>query len=129
MAFMAEAPIRRYSVNARSSDVFGRVLVNTRDQHLIVDGPAQNGCPGEAIGPAEIFLGGVATCGVELIQVLAKDLGLPLKSVASTIEAEQDPAKRTREDVSTFTAVRMRLQLSGVSQEQGDDLIGRFKRR
>ncbi len=126
---MTEAPIRRYTVNARSSDVFGRVLVNARDQHLIVDGPVQNGCPGEAVGPAEIFLGGVATCGVELIQVLAKDLGVPLKGIAASIEAEQDPAKRKREDVSTFTAVRLRLTLSGVSQEQGEDLVGRFKRR
>ena len=126
---MAEAPIRRYNVNARSSDVFGRVLVNARDQHLIVDGPVQNGCPGEAVGPAEIFLGGVATCGVELIQVLAKDLGIPLRGITATIEAEQDPAKRTREDVSTFTAVRLRLTLSGVSQEQGEDLVGRFRRR
>ena len=126
---MAEAPVRRYTVNARSSDVFGRVLVSARDQHLIIDGPVQNGCPGEAIGPAEIFLGGVATCGVELIQVLAKDLGVPLKTIAATIEAEQDPAKRTRDDVATFTAVRLRLRLSGVSQEQGEDLVGRFKRR
>jgi uncharacterized OsmC-like protein len=126
---MAEAPIRRYTVNARSSDTFGRVMVNARDQHLVVDGPVQNGCPGEAIGPAELFLGGVATCGVELIEVLAKDLNVPLQRVQATIEAEQDPAKRKREDVSTFTAVRLQLTLQGVSQEQGQDLVERFKRR
>ena len=126
---MAEAPVRRYAVNARSSDTFGRVLVNARDQHLIVDGPVQNGCPGEAVGPAELFLGGVATCGVELIQVLAKDQGVPLQGVAATIEAEQDPAKRAREDVSTFTAVRLHLRLKGISKQQGEDLVGRFKRR
>jgi uncharacterized OsmC-like protein len=126
---MAEAPTRRYSVRARSTDTFGRVLVTARDQHLVVDGPVQNGCPGEAIGPAELFLSGVATCGVELIQVLANDLGVPLRSVASTIEAEQDPAKRVREDVSTFTAVRMQLTLTGVTQEQAEDLVTRFKRR
>src|SRR5918994_670419 len=104
---MAEAPPRRYAVNARSSGTFGLVLVNARDQHLVVDVPVQNGCPGEAIGPAELFLSGVATCGVELIEVLARAAGVPLQSVATTIHAEQDPAKRVREDVSTFTSVRM----------------------
>ena len=63
---MAESQIRSYSVKARSTDTFGRVLCNARDQHLVVDGPVQNGCPGEALGPAELFLAGVAGCGVEL---------------------------------------------------------------
>jgi uncharacterized OsmC-like protein len=126
---MAEAPIRRYTVQAQSSGTFGRVLVNARDQHLVVDGPVQNGCPGEAIGPAELFLSGVATCGVELIEVLAKDSNVPLRKVTASIEAEQDPAKRAREDVSTFTAVRLKLLLSGVDQAQAQDLVDRFKRR
>ena len=54
------AEVRRYHAAGRSTDTFGRVLVSARDQHLIVDGPVQNGCPGEAITPAELFLGGVA---------------------------------------------------------------------
>ncbi|HET6317515.1 MAG TPA: OsmC family protein [Chloroflexota bacterium] len=126
---MAEAPIRTYAVHARSSDTFGRVLVSARDQHLIADGPVANGCPGEAITPAELFLGGVATCGVELIQVLARDQNIPLQRVTTSISAEQDPSKRVRDDVSTFTSVRMQLRLSGVSQEQAQDLVERFRRR
>src|SRR5262245_56698267 len=102
---MAEAPVRAYAVGARSTDTFGRVLVSTRDQHLIADGPVTNGCPGEAIGPAELFLSGVAACGVELIQVLAKDQNYPLQGVAASIEGELDPAKRTRSDVTLFSRV------------------------
>jgi hypothetical protein len=49
--------------------------------------------------------------------------------VGALIEAEQDPAKRKREDVSTFSAVRLQLRLGGVSQEQAADLVERFKRR
>ena len=70
MGDMTQAEVRRYKTGARSTETFGRVLVSARDQHLIVDGPVQNGCPGEAITPAELFLSGVAACGVELIQVL-----------------------------------------------------------
>ena len=34
--------IREYRVDARSTDVFGRVLVSAREHHFIVDGPVQN---------------------------------------------------------------------------------------
>src|SRR5262245_52199778 len=127
MARVAE--VRGYEVHGASTDTFGRVLLSARNQHFGADGPVGNGCPGEAIGPGELFLAGVAACGVELLQVLARDQGVPLRSVQATINAVQDPAKRTREDVSTFTSVRMALELSGVTQEQADDLVGRFKRR
>ena len=48
------------------------------DQDFVVDGPVQNGCPGEAITPGEIFLAGVA-CGVELLQVTARVQNVPLR--------------------------------------------------
>src|SRR5215216_791949 len=103
--------VRRYRTGARSTDTFGRVLVSARDQHLIVDGPVQNGCPGEAITPAEMFLSGVAACGVELIQVLAKGENVPLRSVRAAIEATQDPANPVRADVNIFNTVRINLEL------------------
>ena len=126
---MTQAEVRRYHTGARSTETFGRVLVSARDQHLIVDGPVQNGCPGEAITPAEMFLSGVAACGVELIQVLAKSLDVPLRGVTAAIEATQDPNAPVRSDVNLFNTVRISLELSGVSQEQGQDLVDRFKRR
>jgi uncharacterized OsmC-like protein len=121
--------IRHYQTNARSTDTFGRVLVSARDQHLIADGPVSNGCPGEAFGPAELFLSGVAACGVELIQVLARQQEVPLRSVRAAIEATQDPSAPVRSDVNVFNTVRIQLELSGVSPEQGADLVARFKRR
>jgi uncharacterized OsmC-like protein len=120
---------RRYQTRAQSTDTFGRVLVSARDQHLIVDGPVQNGCPGEAITPAELFLSGVASCGVELIQVLARQQTVPLRSISAAIEATQNPAAPPRSDVSIFNTVRINLELGGVSQEQAQDLVDRFKRR
>jgi uncharacterized OsmC-like protein len=125
----AAPQVRRYTTSGRSTDTFGRVLVSARDQHIIVDGPVQNGCPGEAITPAEMFLSGVAACGVELIQVLAKQSNAPLTTVRASIEAFQDPTKQRREDVSTFTQVNIDLELGGVSPEQAEDLVTRFKRR
>ena len=128
MARMAEASPRRYTVRGRSTDTFGRVLLSSRDQHLIADGPVSNGCPGEAIGPAELFLSGVAACGVELIQVLARDQGVPLQAVSATIEGTM-ATERIRPDVAVFGSVRLDFRLAGVSDEQAQDLVERFKRR
>src|SRR6185312_17291974 len=58
--------LREYDVAARSTDVFGRVACSARNHHFIVDGPVQNGCPGEEITPVEVFLTAIAACGVEL---------------------------------------------------------------
>ena len=121
--------VRRYQTRAQSTDTFGRVLCSARDQHLVADGPVQNGCPGEAITPAELFLSGVAACGVELMQVLAQQQSVALRSVRVAIEATQDPSAPVRSDVSLFNAVRVTFELGGVSEEQGKDLVERFKRR
>src|SRR5882762_7281571 len=129
MGSMTQAEVRRYKTGARSTETFGRVLVSARDQHLIVDGPVQNGCPGEAITPAEMFLSGVAACGVELIQVIAKQQDVPLRSISAAIEATQNQAAPVRPDVNLFNSVRVSLELGGVSQEQAEDLVDRFKRR
>ena len=34
---MGQAEVRGYTVGARSTDTFGRVLCNTRNQHFVVD--------------------------------------------------------------------------------------------
>jgi uncharacterized OsmC-like protein len=96
--------LRRYDVDARSTDTFGRVLCNSRDQHFVVDGPVHNGCPGEALTPAELFLAGVAACGVELIQVIARHERLPVRAVRTAIAGELDPIDRCGRTSPSSTA-------------------------
>src|ERR687888_2004463 len=122
---MSTTTVRQYRVHARSTDTFGRVLAGCRQHHVVVDGPVENGCPGEAITPAELFLSGVASCGVELIQVLAKQQQVPLRSVRVAIEATQDPSAPVRPDVNLFNTVRITIELGGVTDEQGRDLVER----
>lgn len=126
---MAESTTRRYEANARSTDTLGRVLCNTRNHHFIIDGPAQAGFPGEAVGPAEAFLAGIASCGVELVQALARDQQLPLTGVRVGITGTMDRANPVRKDVSVFNSVELQFQLAGVTQSQGEDLIERFRGR
>ena len=126
---MSAVETRRYDVRARSTDMFGRVLWSCRDQHFVADGPVQNGCPGEAVTPAELFLAGIAACGVELVQVIAKAGDVPLRAVRAEITGELDPANPVREDVNVFNSVRLLFEIAGVTEEQGRELVEAFKRR
>ena len=119
----------QFEVQARSTETFGRVLCNCRNHHFVVDGPVQNGCPGEAITPAELFLAGVAACGVELIQVIAREQLLALQAARVRIFGTIDRTHPVRPDFTLFNSVHLQFQLKGVTDEQGAQLINAFKGR
>lgn len=126
---MPDANLRRYDVHAQSTETFGRVLCGCRNHHFVLDGPVQNGCPGEAVTPAEVFLAGVAACGVELLQVIAREKGVPLRAARVAISGVMDKTKPVRPDVSLFNSIRLRFDLEGVTREQGSELVAVFKGR
>jgi uncharacterized OsmC-like protein len=123
------SPVRTYEVDAHSTELFGRVLWSCRDQHFVADGPVHNGCPGEAVTPAELFLAGIASCGVELVQVIARNDETPVGSVRARISGEIDTERPVREDVTVFTSVRLELEVEGVGQSEAERLVEQFKRR
>lgn len=122
-------PPREYAVDARSTPTFGRVLCSARTHHFIIDGPVANGCPGEELTPPEAFLSGVAACGVELVQVIAREQSVPVADVAVRIHAVVDRSRPVRPDVTVFNAVRMRFTLTGVPSDRAGGLIEQFKKR
>jgi uncharacterized OsmC-like protein len=126
---VSSAETRRYAVRATSTGTFGRVLWSCREQHFVADGPVHNGAPGEAVTPAELFLAGIATCGIELLQAIAKAEDAPLESATAEIAGELDPNDPVRSDVNVFNRVRLSFRLSGVTREQGELLVDRFKKR
>jgi organic hydroperoxide reductase OsmC/OhrA len=125
----APQAIREYEVRARSTDIFGRVMCSARDHHFVIDGPVQNGCPGEEVTPPEAFLAGVASCGVELLHVIARDQGIPLARVAATLNATVDRGNQPRSDVTVFNTVRLHLALAGTDGSKAAALVEGFKRR
>ena len=126
---MGQSDIRQYEARAASTGTFGRVLCSVRNHHFVIDGPEQNGCPGEEVTPAELFLSAVASCGVELVQVLAKSNGFPVQEIAVKIHGFMDRSKPVRPDVSLFNSVRLQFQLSGVTDANAKELVDRFKAR
>lgn len=122
-------PPREYAVDARATSTFGRVMCSARTHHFVIDGPVANGCPGEELTPPEAFLSGVAACGVELVQVIAREQSVPVQDVAVRIQAVVDRSRPVRPDVTVFNTVRMRFTLTGVPRDRAGGLIEQFKKR
>jgi uncharacterized OsmC-like protein len=121
--------VRHYGARARSTDTFGRVLCSCRENHFVVDGPVWNGCPGEAVTPGELFLAGVASCGVELLHVIARERDIRLHRVAVAVDGTIDRNRPVRPDVALFNAVRLDIELEGVSVREAEELVETFKGR
>jgi uncharacterized OsmC-like protein len=121
--------IRQYSVSARSTETFGRVECHARQHTFLIDGPVQNGCPGEELTPPEAFLAGVASCAVELIQVIGRQQGHEGITVHADVNATMDRANPVRSDYTVFNSVNVQLEISGVSPEIAFELTEAFKKR
>lgn len=123
------ADVRRYAAEARSTDVLGRMQLGARHHRVAVDGPPWNDFPGEELMPGEVFLGGVATCAVELLQMFSRDDGMSIGDVRVEINAELDPDDQPHPDHMLFNRVRMRVEVEGVTQARAEELVDRFKGR
>jgi uncharacterized OsmC-like protein len=126
---MSQSEARCYVIQAQSTETFGRVRCQARDRQFLVDGPVQNGCLGIEVTPAEVFLAGVAACGVELLQVIAKEQQLPVQAIDVQISGTIDRSKPVRPDVTLFNSVHVEFAIAGVSVEKANELVDRFKRR
>lgn len=121
--------VRNYAVSAHSTETFGRVSCSARHHTFLIDGPVQNGCPGEELTPPEAFLAGVAACGVELIQVLGRQQGHDNVHVAANISAQIDRGNPVRTDVTVFNSVKLDLEISGVTRDIAFELAEQFKKK
>ena len=121
--------VRVYEAHAETTSTFGRVSCTFRQHHLTVDGPIQNGCPGEAPTPGELFLTAAAACGAEVLQVLARDAQVPLESATVTVRGTIDRERQPHPGVTVFTEVELTLRLRGPSPAQAEELVAGFQRR
>ncbi len=106
------------TVRSYSSGTVGRSMNTIRNHHLIIDSPTI----GEEITSGDAFLAGVSSCGVTLIERAAKEKGIPLQRMEVMIEGLRD-----RSAPKSFARVNMAFRLVGVSQEQAETLVGRYK--
>jgi len=128
---MASDPstIRHYEAHAASTATFGRVRATVRQHQLTLDGPVRNGCPGEAPTPGELLLAAAASCGAEVLQVLARGAGVVLLGVEVDVRGTIDPALQPHSDVTVFSTVEIELRLRGPDVDQAAALVAGFQRR
>jgi uncharacterized OsmC-like protein len=106
------------TVRSYSSGTVGRSLNTVRDHHFVIDSPTI----GEEITSGDAFLAGISSCGVTLVERAARDMGIPLQRMEVTIDG-----LRNRQSPTSFARMDLRFRLVGVSPEQAETLVGRYK--
>jgi len=79
--------------------------------------------------PPELFLSAVASCGVELVTVIAKEQGKPIPTVQLSVRGVVDRNNQKRTDVTVFNAVSLAFAVGGADGATAAELVEGFKRR
>jgi len=110
------------TIRSSSSGTAGRAVSHARDQQLVLDSSTHP--RPDALTNSEAFLAGISSCGVTLIELYARDKGVPLERMDVTIEGVRTAAEPNR-----FASVTMRFELHGVTQAQAEELIATYRQR
>src|SRR6266850_231816 len=94
------------AVRSSNSGVLGRARSEARGHRLVLDSSSRP--QPDAFTNSEAFLAGVSSCGVTLIEMHAKEAGIPLQSMTATIEGVRVPP------TPRFSRIAMRFELVGV---------------
>ena len=109
-------------VRSSSSGVVGRAQSAARDARTVLDSSSRP--QPDAFTNSEAFLAGVSSCGVTLIEMHAKETGVPLTAMAVNIEGTRAGAAPNR-----FARVHMIFETAGVSQAQAEALVETYRGR
>ena len=109
-------------VRSSNTGVLGRAQSEARGHRLLLDSSSRP--QPDALTNSEAFLAGVSSCGVTLIEMHAKESGVPMKGITVTIEGARAAA-----DPARFASVSMTFEIAGVSQAQADELVATYRGR
>jgi uncharacterized OsmC-like protein len=119
MPVMADDKIE--TIASSSSGTIGRARNEVRGVAVAFDSSSRP--QPDAFTNSEAFLASVSSCGVTLIEMHAKETGVPLERMTVTIEGRRPPTQ------PRFSAVTMTFELVGVSQSQADELVETYRKR
>jgi uncharacterized OsmC-like protein len=112
-----------------SSGTPGRAIVQVRSNHLVTDDPATplyKG-PGEAPSSLELFLSGIVSCAVLMLERIARSDGRTLGPIRAEMEATRDPDSPGQPPV--LDSARLTFVFTGMSREEAGQLVETFKGR
>ncbi len=110
------------TIRSFSSGTLGRAVSEARGARLALDSSSRP--QQDTLTNSEAFLAAVSSCGVTLIEMHARETGVPLTRMDVTIEGVRTAAEPNR-----FASVTMRFALAGVSQIQAEDLVQTYRQR
>ena len=110
------------TIRSSSSGVLGRARNTARGVTVAFDSSSRPQT--DALTNSEAFLAAVSSCGVTLIEMHAKETGVPLTGMDVTIEGT-----RTAGEPNRFARVSMTFELAGVSQMQAEALVETYRQR
>jgi uncharacterized OsmC-like protein len=108
-------------IASSSSGTIGRARNEVRGVALALDSSSRP--QPDAFTNSEAFLGAVSSCGVTLIEMHAKETGVPLSRMTVTIEGRRPPT------LPRFSSVTMTFEMTGVSQAQAEALVETYRSR
>jgi uncharacterized OsmC-like protein len=114
-----------------SSGTAGRAIVQIRRNHLVTDDPSEPSSyyqgPGEAPGSLELFLGGIVSCAVLMLERIARSEGRTLGPIRAEMEATRDPTSTSQPPV--LDSARLTFIFQGMTSEEAGHLVETFKGR
>jgi uncharacterized OsmC-like protein len=119
------------SATCYSSGTPGRAIVQVRQNHLVTDDPAEPSSyyqgPGEAPGSLELFLGGIVSCAVLMLERIARSEGRTLGPLRAEMEATRDPTSTGQPPV--LDSAKLTFIFQGLTSEEAGHLVETFKGR
>jgi len=109
------------TVVSSSSGTLGRARNEVRGVSVAFDSSSRP--QPDALTNSEAFLGSVSSCGVTLIEMHAKEIGVPLQRMAVTIAGRRVPTQ------PRFTSVTMLFEMSGVTPAEAEALVDVYRQR
>src|SRR5215472_624463 len=114
-----------------SSATPGRAIVRIRGNHLVTDDPSEPSSyyhgPGEAPGSLELFLGGIVSCAVLMLERIARSEGRALGPIRAEMEATRDPTSSSQPPV--LDSAKLVFVFQGMTREEAGQLVETFKNR
>jgi uncharacterized OsmC-like protein len=110
------------TIRSSSANVLGRARNTARGVTVAFDSSSRP--QPDALTNSEAFLAAVSSCGVTLIEMHAKETGVPLSGMDVTIEG-----MRTAAEPNRFARVSMTFELAGLSQTQAEALVETYRQR
>src|SRR5215813_15143939 len=110
------------SARSQSSGTIGRAVNSAHGATVAFDSSSRP--QPDALTNSEAFLAAVSSCGVTLIEMHARETGVPITGMDVTIEGTRTAAEPNR-----FARVSMTFELAGVSQTQAESLVETYRQR